>query len=52
MTIVAAQITDTDAGDPPDNMAANHVFTFAVPITAVPALLPAKGGKQVHVSTV
>jgi uncharacterized protein len=27
-TIVAAQVTDQDANDPPDNMTANHVFTF------------------------
>ncbi|HEY1011860.1 MAG TPA: Ig-like domain-containing protein, partial [Herpetosiphonaceae bacterium] len=29
VTVVAAQITDTDAGDPPDQMAANFVFTFS-----------------------
>ncbi len=28
VTIKAAQVTDQDANDPPDNMAANHVFTF------------------------
>ena len=30
VTIVAAQVTDQDANDPPDNMAANFVFTFAI----------------------
>ncbi len=29
VTIYAAQVTDQDANDPPDNMAANYVFTFA-----------------------
>jgi hypothetical protein len=30
VTVVAAQISDTDAGDPPDNLAANYVFSFSV----------------------
>jgi len=30
VTVVASQITDTDANDPPDNMTANYVFTFSV----------------------
>src|SRR5204863_9234799 len=30
VTVVAAQVTDTDAFDPPDNMPANYVFTFTV----------------------
>ena len=35
VTIVATQVTDQDANDPPDTMAANHVFTFtiAAPVT-------------------
>ena len=28
VTVVAANVTDQDANDPPDAMAANHVFTF------------------------
>lgn len=28
VTILAANVTDQDTDDPPDNMAANHVFTF------------------------
>ena len=28
MTVVATQVTDLDAQDPPDPMAANHVFSF------------------------
>jgi predicted extracellular nuclease len=28
VTVFAAQVTDQDATDPPDNMAANHVFSF------------------------
>ncbi len=42
VTIVAAQVTDQDTDDPPDNMAANYVFTFttegdacAQPYTAI-----------------
>lgn len=29
VTVTAAQVTDTDANDPPDNMAANHSFSFS-----------------------
>ena len=29
-TIVAAQVSDQDANDPPDTPAANHVFTFSI----------------------
>ena len=29
MTVLAAQVTDQDAIDPPDNMAANFVFSFS-----------------------
>ena len=28
MTVLAANVTDQDTDDPPDNMAANYVFTF------------------------
>jgi large repetitive protein len=30
VTVFAAQVADQDAGDPPDNMATNHVFSFGV----------------------
>ena len=29
VTVVAAEVTDTDANDPPDNMAVDYVFTFS-----------------------
>ncbi len=29
VTVVAANVTDTDSDDPPDNMAADHVFSFS-----------------------
>ena len=35
VTVLANQITDTDSGDPPDNMTANHVFSFGVEPDAV-----------------
>ena len=35
VTVFAVQITDADAGDPPDNMLANHAFTFSIPPNAV-----------------
>jgi len=37
VTVFAAQVTDQDAVDPPDNMSANFVFSFtiAVPITSI-----------------
>ncbi|HYJ84727.1 MAG TPA: Ig-like domain-containing protein, partial [Pyrinomonadaceae bacterium] len=35
VTVFAAQVTDQDSGDPPDNMTANHVFSFSVPPLAV-----------------
>ena len=37
VTIVAAQVTDQDAIDPPDNMASDHVFAFqtVLPVTPI-----------------
>jgi hypothetical protein len=32
-TVFAAQVADQDAGDPPDTLAANHVFAFGTPDT-------------------
>jgi methionine-rich copper-binding protein CopC len=34
VTVIATQVSDVDAGDPPDNMVANFVFSFDVPATA------------------
>ncbi|HWT01914.1 MAG TPA: Ig-like domain-containing protein, partial [Pyrinomonadaceae bacterium] len=34
VTVKAAEITDVDSGDPPDNMVADHVFTFKIPPVA------------------
>ncbi len=34
VTIFAAQVTDVDLDDPPDNMSADFVFSFATPIEA------------------
>jgi methionine-rich copper-binding protein CopC len=34
VTVIATQINDADAGDPPDNMLANFVFSFTVPAIA------------------
>ena len=44
-TVFAAQVGDQDANDPPETMAANHVFTFAMDAapavtTTVPARAP------------
>ena len=33
VTVVANQVGDTDVTDPPDNMAANYVFSFGTPIS-------------------
>src|SRR4029079_3344256 len=30
VTVIAAQVTDQDSNDPPDNMAANFVFSFSM----------------------
>jgi methionine-rich copper-binding protein CopC len=48
VTVVAAQVTDADAGDPPDNMAANYVFSFGVDAApAVTSTTPTNGAPQV-----
>jgi len=42
VTVLAAGVADTDANDPPDNMLANHVFTFTIDIApSVTATTPA-----------
>jgi len=36
VTIVASEVTDTDSNDPPDNMAANYVFSFTTVAPPLP----------------
>ena len=48
VTVIANQITDTDAGDPPDNMVANHVFSFAIPPRAVDDARNATGNIRIQ----
>jgi hypothetical protein len=42
VTVFAAQVSDQDANDPPDTMAANFVFSFQTevqqPVVAIPTL--------------
>ena len=48
VTVLAAQVTDTDSGDPPDNMAANFVFSFSIDAApTVTATTPINGATQV-----
>ena len=49
VTIVAAEVADTDAADPPDTMAANHVFSFTTADTAptVTSSTPSNGATGV-----
>jgi large repetitive protein len=52
VTIVAAQVTDQDTNDPPDNMAANFVFSFTMDAApAVNATMPTNGATQVANNT-
>ena len=52
VTIVAAQVTDADTNDPPDNMAANFVFSFTTDAApAVTATTPTNGATQVANNT-
>ena len=53
VTVFAAQVTDQDTGDPPDNMAANFVFSFTT-IDAAPtvtATTPANGATNQAANT-
>lgn len=45
VTVVATQVSDQDANDPPDNMTANHLFTFTT--VAAPADTTAPSGSIV-----
>ena len=52
VTIVAAQVTDVDANDPPDNMAANFVFSFSTDAApSVTATTPTNGATSVANNT-
>jgi methionine-rich copper-binding protein CopC len=48
VTVIANQITDTDAGDPPDNMVANFVFSFGVKPEAVDDARNATGNIRIQ----
>ncbi len=48
VTVVAASVTDVDASDPPDNLAADFAWTFTVDAApAVTTVSPANGATQV-----
>src|SRR6185436_13396419 len=48
VTVLAAQVTDQDAGDPPDNMLANYVFSFSIDAApTVTTVTPTNGSTQV-----
>src|ERR1041385_920850 len=52
MTIFAAQVTDQDSADPPDNMAANFVFSFSMEAApTVNSTTPTNGATQVASNT-
>ncbi|HEX6718177.1 MAG TPA: Ig-like domain-containing protein [Pyrinomonadaceae bacterium] len=52
VTIFAAQVTDQDTNDPPDNMAANFVFSFTIDTPpAVTTTIPTNGATQVATNT-
>src|SRR5262249_46131484 len=51
-TIVAAQVADVDAGDPPDTMAANFTWSFATDAPpTVTTTTPANGAVDVATNT-
>lgn len=54
VTVFAASVTDTDTQDPPDSMAADHVFSFTTDIDAAPtvqSITPANGAASVAANT-
>ena len=52
VTIVAAQVTDQDSNDPPDNMAANFVFSFSMDAApSVSSTTPTNSATQVANNT-
>ena len=48
VTVIANQISDTDAGDPPDNMVANFVFSFGIKPEAVDDARNATGNIRIQ----
>src|SRR5436190_6238474 len=52
VTVLASGITDVDSGDPPDNLAANYVFSFTTADAApsVTTTSPANGADHVAVN--
>jgi len=53
VTVLAAGISDVDTGDPPDNLAANYVFSFTT-VDAAPSVTstsPADGADHVATNT-
>jgi methionine-rich copper-binding protein CopC len=48
VTVIANQISDTDAGDPPDNLTSNFVFSFGVQPEAVDDARNATGNIQIQ----
>ena len=52
VTIVAAQVTDQDSNDPPDNMAANFVFSFSMDAApSITATTPTNAATQIASNT-
>jgi methionine-rich copper-binding protein CopC len=52
VTVIASQISDVDAGDPPDNLAANYSFSFTVDANPqITSTSPADGSTNVAVSS-
>jgi methionine-rich copper-binding protein CopC len=52
VTVFAAQVTDQDTGDPPDNMAANFVFSFTIDqAPSVTATTPTNGATNVALNS-
>ena len=50
--LVATQIADTDSNDPPNNMTANHVFSFTTDAPpTVTSTVPTAGATVVATST-
>jgi methionine-rich copper-binding protein CopC len=48
VTVIANQISDTDAGDPPDNLVANFVFSFGVKPEAIDDARNATGNIRIQ----
>ena len=51
VTVIASQITDADSFDPPDQMAANYVFSFGVKPEAVDDMHSATGNVRIDTTS-